>query len=134
MSSTYVQTVAKALIGSLSVGATLVETENVFVDDAALPEQWMTLEFAPATVERVGLGDPAVHRESGEFDIVIACVAGGGVSTRNQIVVELIAGLHETISSGVRFMCRETAAQFGRDDGRYFMALLPVAYTYDVLM
>lgn len=134
MSSSHVQTAAKALIGSLSVGAELVETENVFVDNAVLPETWMTLEFSAVPVDRIGLGDPAVHREEGDFDVVIACPTGAGVSARNAIVDDLVTALHETVSSGVRFTCRSTAAQFGRDDGRYLMALLPVSYRYDVSM
>lgn len=134
MSSPWVQTTAKALIDSLSVGAELIETENVFVDNATLPDAWMTLEFDAATIERAALGDPAMHREAGTFDVVIACAAGEGVSARNAIVDALVTGLHETVASGVRFMVRSTAAQFGRDDGRYLMALLPVSYSYDFTM
>lgn len=134
MSSSHVQTAAKALIGSLSVGAELVETENVFVDNAVLPDAWMTLEFDDQQRDRLGLGKPAMHREEGDFDVVIACPAGAGVSARNAIVDALVTALHETVASGVRFRCLHTGAQFGRDDGRYLMAMLPVSYVYDRVM
>lgn len=134
MSSPYVQAAAKSLIQSLTVGAELIETENVFVDNAVLPDAWTTIEFNSVIIERMGLGDPAFHREAGTFDIVIACSSGDGVSTRNDIIDALVTGLHESVHNNVRFMCQSTASNFLRDDGRYLMALLPVSYTYDSVM
>lgn len=73
MSANAVRDAFRAALSSLLVpsGFAFIESINLAESTRDLPSQWYTLDFAPATDNRISLGQPTLFREQGRVSVLI---------------------------------------------------------------
>lgn len=117
------------------------ETVNRMPDPTALPDVWVTLEFANASEQRLTLGKRAIFREFGIVNIVVLGLSGKG-DEAPMLVAEMFRTVFENIVAQVpvsgemgelRIDAPEPPNTDATESGNWFLASVSCSYQFDVV-
>lgn len=117
------------------------DTVNRMPDPTALPDVWVTLEFANASEQRLTLGKRSVFREFGIVNVVVLGLSGKGDdapmlaaelfrTALQEIAVQLSVGAEV---GTLRIDAPEPPNTDATESGNWFLASVSCSYQFDVV-
>jgi hypothetical protein len=133
MSTSAVRTAFRTELAAAFPAVAQFDTLGVRVDNASLPDLWLTTDFIPISDMPISIGRPACHRELGTFRCFVVGKTGAGEGAIVSMADLILAHFRSWRDVGKSIYVKSAIPPAPSDfsDGRWLISAVDFSFSHD---